>query len=100
MLGAEINQPIEGLGVRFNPQVPWHIKIIADLPQEYVWRQTYSYRTEDWRYIRYPNGREELYHHRSDPNEWHNLANERDFQGVRDTLKRQMFELINTNRSE
>ncbi|MCA0900803.1 sulfatase [Microbulbifer agarilyticus] len=99
VLGAEINQPIEGLGVRFNRQVPWHIKIIADLPQEYVWQQTYSYRTEDCRYIRYPNGREELYHHRSDPNEWHNLAGEHDYQAVREDLKQQMFALINTNRS-
>jgi hypothetical protein len=27
-----------------------------------------------WRYIRYADGSEELYDHRSDPNEWTNLA--------------------------
>ncbi|MGB0580955.1 MAG: sulfatase [Limisphaerales bacterium] len=31
-------------------------------------------RTEHWRYIRHPDGKEELYDHRSDPNEWTNLA--------------------------
>ena len=30
-------------------------------------------RTKNWRYIRYAKGGEELYDHRSDPNEWNNL---------------------------
>ncbi|MDB4373534.1 sulfatase [Akkermansiaceae bacterium] len=30
-------------------------------------------RTKDWRYIRYADGSEELYHHPSDPHEWRNL---------------------------
>ncbi len=39
-----------------------------------VIKQNYSYRTKDWRYIRYSNGQEELYDHAIDPYEWHNLA--------------------------
>lgn len=31
-------------------------------------------RTTDWRYIRYADGTEELYHVAQDPHEWHNLA--------------------------
>jgi choline-sulfatase len=31
-------------------------------------------RNEHWRYILYPDGSEELYDHRNDPNEWTNLA--------------------------
>lgn len=31
-------------------------------------------RSEDWRYIRYADGSEELYDMRKDPNEWRNLA--------------------------
>jgi arylsulfatase A-like enzyme len=31
-------------------------------------------RTEQWRYIRYADGSEELYDHTADPNEWTNLA--------------------------
>lgn len=34
----------------------------------------HSVRSEDWRYIRYADGKEELYDHRVDPNEWKNLA--------------------------
>lgn len=36
--------------------------------------QSYALRSKDWRYIRYSNGREELYHCADDPYEWHNLA--------------------------
>ena len=34
----------------------------------------HSIRTEFWRYTRYADGSEELYDHRTDPNEWNNLA--------------------------
>ncbi len=36
--------------------------------------QSYSLRSKDWRYIRYSNGKEELYHNAKDPYEWTNLA--------------------------
>ncbi|MDF7823925.1 sulfatase [Pontiellaceae bacterium B12227] len=36
--------------------------------------QSYSLRFKDWRYIRYSNGKEELYHTAQDPYEWTNLA--------------------------
>ncbi|HAO96756.1 MAG TPA: hypothetical protein DCQ96_11925 [Verrucomicrobiales bacterium] len=36
--------------------------------------QSYSQRYRDWRYVRYANGKEELYHTAEDPHEWHNLA--------------------------
>ncbi|MEX0326398.1 MAG: sulfatase [Puniceicoccaceae bacterium] len=36
--------------------------------------QNYSLRSEDFRYIRYNDGVEELYDHRTDPYEWENLA--------------------------
>jgi arylsulfatase A-like enzyme len=49
----------------------------------YKWRmkynpheESYSLRGNDWRYIRYENGKEELYNTASDPNEWKNLATE------------------------
>lgn len=34
----------------------------------------HAVRDQDWRYIRYQDGTEELYDHRSDPREWTNLA--------------------------
>jgi arylsulfatase A-like enzyme len=36
----------------------------------------HSIRTRDWRYIRYRDGAEELYDHRTDPDEFNNLAND------------------------
>jgi len=37
-------------------------------------RNNHGVRSENWRYIRYADGSEELYDMREDPNEWHNLA--------------------------
>jgi len=37
-------------------------------------QQSYALRSRDWRYIRYENGKEELYHVAEDPHEWTNLA--------------------------
>jgi len=37
-------------------------------------RGNYSVRTQDWRLIKYFDGEMELYHHKQDENEWHNLA--------------------------
>ncbi|MFK8115183.1 MAG: sulfatase [Rubripirellula sp.] len=46
-----------------------------DRPAITTWgRGNYSVRDDDWRYIRYFDGGEELYDHRSDPQEWNNLA--------------------------
>ena len=39
--------------------------------------QHYSIRTDHYRYILYNNGMEELYDHRTDPNEWTNIVNYR-----------------------
>ncbi len=41
--------------------------------------QHWSVRTERWRYIRYNNGREELYDHDADPHEWTNVATAPEF---------------------
>lgn len=39
-------------------------------------RGNYTVRTRDWRYIRYFDGSEELYHNAVDPQEWDNLASD------------------------
>jgi len=44
--------------------------------------QSHSVRSESWRYIRYADGTEELYDHRSDPHEWHNLAADQQYNGI------------------
>lgn len=50
-------------------------------------RGNYSVRTKDHRYIRYFDGGEELYNHLEDPNEWKNLANDKDYISLKDELK-------------
>lgn len=65
------------------------------LNKDEVMKQTYSYRTKDWRYILYMNGTEELYDHRNDPYEWNNLANEPNYQNRKQELKKEMLAIIN-----
>jgi len=43
-------------------------------------------RTEKWRYIRYADGSEELYDMENDPNEFENLANDADYEEVKQQL--------------
>ena len=45
-------------------------------------QDNHSVRSEHWRYIRYADGREELYDERTDPNEWTNLAKDSKFADV------------------
>lgn len=54
----------------------------------------HSVRTENWRYIRYHNGDEELYDHRTDPDEFHNLAGQEKYRVLMDSLK-QYLPVIN-----
>ncbi|MGI9392979.1 MAG: sulfatase [Parvibaculales bacterium] len=94
VMGAGIDKPIKDLALTTNPHALWHVKVIKDLPLSYVWQQTYSYRTKDWRYIRYKDGQEELYHNRTDPYEWHNLAQDKKYTRQKNKLKKQMVNLI------
>jgi arylsulfatase A-like enzyme len=50
------------------------------LPVLTTWgKGNHSVRAGDWRYTRYEDGGEELYNHRTDANEWTNLANDARF---------------------
>ena len=53
-----------------------------------------SYRTKDWRYIIYTDGQEELYDHRNDPHEWHNLASELKNSKLKASLRLEISEII------
>lgn len=63
-----------------------------------VMKQTYSYRTKDWRYIRYMDGEEELYHNKVDPFEWDNLAEQKKYSKIKQELKTEMLEIINAHK--
>ena len=63
-----------------------------------VMKQTYSYRTHNWRYILYLDGTEELYHNKVDPFEWENLAENEQYAAQKKQLKNEMIELIQTKK--
>jgi len=94
VLGAGINEPIEGIAFNSNPKALWHIEVTKDLDDSYTKKQNFTYRTKDWRYILYRNGKEELYHHKIDTNEWHNLAGDINYKNIKEKLKEEMLLLI------
>ncbi|MDF7824537.1 sulfatase [Pontiellaceae bacterium B12227] len=49
-------------------------------------RGNYTLRTKNWRYTRYFDGTEELYDHRNDPQEWTNLANNPEYESMKQKL--------------
>ena len=48
----------------------------------------HAVRTEQWRYIHYADGSEELYDHKNDPHEWHNVAGDEKNKNVIKNLKK------------
>ena len=50
-------------------------------------RGSYAVVNEDWRYIYYRDGSEELYKLKEDPEEWNNLANQGEYRDVIDKLR-------------
>ncbi|GEA09880.1 sulfatase [Alteromonas sp. KUL49] len=54
-----------------NPNAPWqHAAVTTYGPNNH------AVKTEQYRYIRYEDGSEELYDHKRDPNEWDNVADD------------------------
>jgi len=86
LCGLPPKQGLEGRSL-----VPWLKN--PDLEKERPALTTYlrgnhSVRTEQWRYIRYHDGTEELYDHRQDPLEWYNLAARPGYEDVKRQLAR------------
>jgi arylsulfatase A-like enzyme len=56
--------------------------------------QNYSLRFKDWRYIRYENGKEELYHTAKDDHEWNNLAQNSKFEKELTGFRKNLLAII------
>ncbi|WP_212193243.1 sulfatase [Carboxylicivirga sediminis] len=69
--------------------------IATDVVDYNIEAQTFTYRTQEFRYITYPDGSEELYDLNNDPFEWHNLANDPAYATSLSELKKQVNEIIN-----
>jgi arylsulfatase A-like enzyme len=77
LCGLPIPSHVQGKSIRnllADPKAAWDQPAITT----YLFKN-HTVRTEDWRYIRYANGDEELYHDAEDPNEWTNLAMKPEF---------------------
>lgn len=59
-----------------------------------VEKQNYSYRTKEWRYIIYSNGKQELYNHKKDPHEWNNLAYDKKYSKVKANLQKEVNKIL------
>jgi len=66
-----------------NPSLTWDYPAISS----YDFGE-FSIRVEGWRYTTYIDGSEELYDHRSDPNEWINLAAQHEYEEKLNELRK------------
>jgi hypothetical protein len=60
-----------------NPQMKWRYPSVTTHG-----RNNHAIRSQHFRYIRYSDGSEEFYDHRTDPNEWHNLAGKPEYDSI------------------
>lgn len=86
LAGLPVPKHVEGESIRKlleKPDAPW------DKPAIMTWLyNNHAIRSEDWRYIRYANGDEELYHNSMDPLEWTNLAKKPEYAKEKEELAR------------
>lgn len=82
--GIRIPDTLEGRSLRpliNSPDLEWPHPAIT------IWgRNNTAVRDERYRYIRYEDGSEELYDHSKDPNEFHNLAGNPEYNSVKERL--------------
>ncbi|MHC4912967.1 MAG: sulfatase [Planctomycetota bacterium] len=97
------NQPLDGHSIKpflLDPaNGKWEgppVALTAIYSQDETNGQVYHYsvRSENWRYTLYSNDAEELYDHRSDPHEWHNLAKDENYNQVKTKLRQQLLGLL------
>ena len=97
------NQPLDGHSIKpllLDPDNgKWQgppVALTAIYSQDETNGQVYHYsvRSKDWRYTLYSNDAEELYDHRTDPHEWHNLTKDEKYSHVKAELRWQLLSLL------
>ena len=84
LAGIKMPNHVEGKSIAkllIDPTANWELPAITTHGYE-----NHTVRTEDWRYIRYANGDEELYDENADPYEWTNLASDSKHASVKKQL--------------
>ena len=66
-----------------NPSMKWVRPVLSTYG-----KGNHAVRYKNWRYIQYKDGSSELYNHQEDPNEWYNLSENADYNGVIERLKK------------
>lgn len=66
-----------------NPSMKWDRSVLSTYG-----KGNHAVRSENWRYIQYRDGSNELYNHDHDPNEWYNLSENTNYKGVIERLKK------------
>ena len=57
-------------------------------------KQSYSLRAKEWRYIRYSNGKEELYQTVKDPHEWENIVHDSTHRPQLESFRKELLAMI------
>ncbi|MCA9089565.1 MAG: sulfatase [Planctomycetaceae bacterium] len=86
LAGLPIPEHVEGHSLRpllQDPQAAWNRPALTTYH-----RNNHSFRTEQFRYIRYADASEELYDHDADPYEWHNLADDPAYAALKRDLQK------------
>ena len=84
LTGTPIPKHVEGISIKpllADPKAEWKQPAITTYMQN-----NHAITTEDWRYIRYNDGKEELYNQKTDPNEWTNVASKPENSSVKKDL--------------
>lgn len=84
LAGLSVPQGLDGqslVPLMEDPATEW------ERPSVTIYHGDRSARWEQWRYIRYADGGEELYNHENDPHEWHNLASDPDLRQIMNQLR-------------
>ena len=88
MCGLPRNPLLEGISVVPQIEDPATSRSSPVITSSY--QGNHAIRSRDWRYIRYRDGAEELYHHQVDPGEFRNLADDPAFAAVKSRLGKWM----------
>lgn len=86
LCGLPVPSHVEGKSVRsllVDPSATWDLPAITTHGFK-----NHAVRSENWRYIQYADGGEELYDEVNDPMEWTNVANKNQFAGIKELLRK------------